>query len=97
MISSAMLRCFIVRTTLRIDDDLLAELKRRARAQRLSLTELTNRVLRLALRGGAPGPRRRYREKTASMGRPAMNLDKALAHAAALEDRAVADKLALRK
>jgi hypothetical protein len=88
-----------VRTTLRIDDDLLAELKRRARSQRLSLTQMANRVLRMALRGGGPaaGRRRRYREKPASMGRPAVDLDKALAHAAALEDRAVVEKLALRK
>ena len=88
-----------MRTTLRIDDHLLAELKRRAREQGLSLTSLVNRVLRRGLEATEAklGPRRKYREKTVSMGRPALNLDKALAHAVALEDEAVVEKVALRK
>jgi hypothetical protein len=88
-----------MRTTLRIDDDLLAELRRRAHAQKRSLTELVNRVLRRGLAAGEakPGPRRRYRERPISMGRPKLELEKALALAAALEDEATLEKLALRK
>lgn len=88
-----------MRTTLRIDEDLLAELKRRAREQRSSLTDLVNRLLRRGLEAGEPrkGSRRRYREKTVSMGRPALDLDKALGHAALLEDEAVLEKMTRRK
>ena len=35
----------IMRSTVRIDDDLMAELRARARAERLSMTRLLNRVL----------------------------------------------------
>jgi hypothetical protein len=88
-----------VRTTLRIDDDLLAELKRRARRHNLSLTKFIDRVLRRGLRevDARPKTRSRYRERTFSMGRASYNLDKALALAAALEDEAVVEKLAQRK
>ena len=88
-----------MRTTLRLDDDLLRELKRRAQAQRTTLTVLVNRLLRRSLQGrdDARGARRRYRERTASLGRPALDLDKALALAAALEDDEILEKKARRK
>jgi hypothetical protein len=87
-----------MRTTLRIHDDLMRELKRRARAQGSSLATLVNRVIRHGLEvGRRRRATRRHREKTASMGRPTLNLDKALAIAAGLEDESAAEKLARRK
>ncbi len=89
-----------MRTTLRIDDDLLTELKRLARAQKLSLTQLANRLLRRGIEATRARPgatRRAYREKTFAMGRPRFDLDKALALAAALEDEETVAKLARRK
>lgn len=90
-----------MRSTVRIDDDLLLELKERAHRENTSLTRLLNRTLRAGLRaapGGAPrARRRRHREKTHSMGAPRVELLKALAIAAGLEDDEVLRKMALRK
>jgi len=87
-----------MRTTLRIDDDVLLELKRRAQKDRSSLTRIVNRILRRGLTArDTTARRRRYREKPASMGRPRANLDRSLALAAALEDESVAEKTKLRK
>ena len=88
-----------MRTTLRIDDDLMRELRRRAQEEHLSLGNLVSRLLRLALEEGSTKRRagRRHREKVFSMGRPSLDLDKALALAASLEDQASVEKLALRK
>lgn len=87
-----------MRTTTRIDDVLLEELKERARREKTSLAETVNRVLRSGLAAGrAPMRRRRHREKTFSMGRPGVDLQKALALAARMEDAAVLEKLVLRK
>jgi hypothetical protein len=88
-----------MRTTVQIDDDLLRDLKEQAHREGTSLARLINRVLRRgvdALRQAKP-PDRPYREKTYNMGEPNVNLDKALALAAALEDAEVIEKLARRK
>ena len=85
-----------MRTTLRIDDDLLRELKSRAVSENLSVSKLLNRVIRQGL-ASKPTKRVRYREKTFSLGAPLVNLDKALALAAAEEDEHVLRKLAARK
>ena len=88
-----------MRTTVRIDDDLLMELKERARRERLSLSRFLNRVIRrgLAPAGKRQKPPSRYREKVCSMGQPLYPLEKALALADALEDEEVRAKLAARK
>jgi hypothetical protein len=88
-----------MRTTFRIDDDLLEALKARALAERVPLTRLVNRVLRLGLSAGeGRGPKRKaYRESTHAMGEPRIDLDKALALAAGLEDEEILRKLAGRK
>lgn len=86
-----------MRTTLTIEDDLIAELKAAAMRNGLSLKEIVNRALRAGL-GTLSNPpvKRRYRCKTYPMGQPsAMNLDKALALAAVLEDEEIVRKLAL--
>lgn len=88
-----------MRSTFRIDDDVLAELKARARRENLSLTRLVNRVLRDGARAARSGAakRRRHRETVHSMGAPRVDLRKAMSLAAALEDQEAARKLTLRK
>lgn len=88
-----------MRTTVRIDDDLLKQLKDAARQENLPLGRLINRTLRRGLAAPVTKRRgtRRYREKVYSMGKPAVNLDKALLLASALEDENVLDKLERRK
>ncbi|HYB41683.1 MAG TPA: hypothetical protein VEL75_07935 [Candidatus Methylomirabilis sp.] len=90
-----------MRSTVRIDDDLFRELKERAHRESTSLTSLLNRMLRAGLQaapaGGRSARRRRLREKTHSMGPPRVELLKALALAAGLEDEEALRKMAMRK
>ena len=88
-----------MRSTVRIDDDLMTELKARAHAESISLTRMLNRTLRAGLVQRRPaGPQaKRFKQKTVCMGRPRVDLDKALALVARLEDEEIARKLALRK
>ena len=82
-----------MRTTLRLDDDLLIELKNRASQEGLTLSEMVN----LALRRSFSGPRRSrrpFRQRTRDLGRPSFDVTKANAVAAALEDEAILRKLA---
>ena len=88
-----------MRSTVRIDDDLMLELKQRARDESVSLTRMLNRTLRAGLfqphqRGGGAAP---FRQRSVAMGAPRLDIDKALALAARLEDEEVARKLSLRK
>jgi len=88
-----------MRTTVRVDDELLDQLKAQARRENVSLTRLLNRTLKTGLQAG--GARRRkqpiYHEQVHSLGAPRVALDKALALAAALEDEEIVRELALRK
>lgn len=88
-----------MRTTVRIEDGLMRELKELAHREGLSLTRLINRVLRRGLNAQQEERNvdRRRREKTFRMGQPRVDLDKALALAASLEDEEVREKLARRK
>lgn len=79
-----------MRITLRIDDDLLCELRRRAEAQKVTLTKLVNEFLRLGL-ASKPAV---YHEKVHSMGAASVDLDKALSIASTLEDEEVNRKIA---
>jgi len=81
-----------VRTTLRIDDDLFRELKKRASREGVTLSELVNLALRQSL-GAEDRPRPLYRQKTRDLGRPAFDVTKANAVAAEDEDQAVLRKL----
>lgn len=86
-----------MRSTVRLDDDLLAALKERAHRENTSLTKLLNRALREWLNGnrsGVEAKKRAYRETTYSMGKPLVDLTKALALSAAIEDEAIIEKLA---
>lgn len=88
-----------MRTTVRIDDELLRKLKEQARQEDASLTCLLNRTLRAGMRASVKPsrPKRRHREQTYSMGLPRIKLDKALALAAALEDEEIVRKVLGRK
>ena len=88
-----------MRTTVRVDDDLLEQLKARARSEKVSLGRLLNRTLRAGLKaGGARSPKpRAYREQVQDMGTPRVALEKAIALADALEDEEIVRELALRK
>ena len=89
-----------MRTTAEIDDDIMKQLRDRAHKQGVSLKETLNATLR---RGMADSPKSRpsssYVCPSFSMGSPRqpLDVDHALAHAAALEDRETAHKLELRK
>jgi hypothetical protein len=82
-----------VRTTLRLDDDLLVQLKKRASEEGLTLSEVVNLALRKSLSGPKRG-HRVFRQKTHDLGRPSFDVTKANAVAAALEDEAILRKLA---
>lgn len=88
-----------MRSTVRIDDDLMTTVKTRARGEGVSMTRMLNRLVRLGLEAlsreaDRPQP---YRETTFRMGCPRVNLDKALALAAALENEETLRKISLRK
>jgi hypothetical protein len=88
-----------MRTTIRIEDELLERLKEQALRENVSLTKLVNRTLRAGMQRSRAAPRRRsqYREKTHSMGAPRFDLARALALAGDLEDEEIIRKMALRK
>ena len=84
---------------MRIDDDLLLELKDKASREKSSLTGVLNRTLRAGLRSAQETrrPRQRYHEKTHSMGAPLVDLTKALSLATLMEDDEILRKKLLRK
>jgi len=88
-----------MRTTLTLDDDVAAELRRQARKTGRPLKELVNEALRRGIRARQTPPARRYRLTPASLGgvMPGVDLDRALRLADALDDDASARKLELRK
>lgn len=88
-----------MRTTVRIEDDLLLELKDKAVEEKSSLTRVLNRTLRAGLRSAerTKRPRQRYHEKTHSMGAPRVDLTKALSLASLMEDEEILRKKQLRK
>lgn len=88
-----------MRTTIRIDDELLRKLREQARKEDTPLTRILDRTLRAGIRV-SPKPssrKRRHRERTYAMGPPRIKLDKGLALAAALEDEEIVRKVLCRK
>lgn len=86
-----------MRTTIDLDPDLDARLRALARERRVPLRQVINEALRAgtAPSGAAPG---RYVLPTWRLGlRPGVDVDKALALAAADEDAEIVRKLELRK
>lgn len=88
-----------MRTTLRIDDDLARTLKDMAHKEDISFGRMLNRVIRAGLAAGRSygRPRKRFRQQTFDLGVPSIDINKALALAAAIEDEETARKLVLRK
>ena len=84
-----------MKSKVRIDDDLMAELRSRARLEQISVTRALNRVIWTGL-AAANRPceeRKRYEEVTVRMGRPRVEIDKALALATALGDAEILRKM----
>ena len=88
-----------MRTTVDIEDDILRELKGLARKSERPVTEVANEVLRrgLAAMRSTPKKSRPYRESPVDMGEPRVDLTKALALGAEIEDEEHVRKLQLRK
>lgn len=74
-----------MRTTLRLDDDLLIELKKRASKEGLTLSEIVNLSLRQSLSTPGRGPRV-FKQQTRNLGRPSFDVTRANAVAGALDD-----------
>ena len=87
-----------MRSTVRIDDDLLEALKARAENEGTSLTRALNAVLRQGLKvANESRAKERFVQRTVSLGGATFDVDKALSVSASLEDEAVVAKLAMRK
>jgi hypothetical protein len=87
-----------VRTTVTLDPDVEALLKKAMRERGISFKQALNQAVRDGLVKPSLRPARRYRLRTYGMGfRPEIRLDKALALSAALEDEEIARKLSVRK
>jgi antitoxin component of RelBE/YafQ-DinJ toxin-antitoxin module len=85
-----------MRTTLRLDDDLLIALRKRADREGLTLSEVVNLALRQGLGAGRP-PRRAFRQKTRDLGAASFDVTRANAAASALEDEESLRKLGHRR
>lgn len=88
-----------MRTTVRIDDELLRKLKEQARKEDASLTRVLDRTLRAGMHASPrqSSRKRPHRERTYAMGPPRIKLEKALALTAALEDEEIVRKVLGRK
>ena len=81
-----------MRTTLRLDDDLLIELKKRANREKLTLSEVVNLALRQGL-AGRRAPRRTFRQRTRDLGAASFDTTRANAAASALDDAEILRKI----
>ena len=88
-----------MRTTVTLDADVAADLKRRSRKSGKPFRQLLNDAVRAGLRAQDAPPAKPYRIEPASLGgvAPGIDLDRALRLADALEDEALARELELRK
>lgn len=84
-----------MRTTITLDPDALALVRRRMRDEGVSFKQAVNDAIRTGL--GARGRDERFRTRTAVMGTPSVNLDRALQLAAELEDEEIVRKMRLGK
>lgn len=82
-----------MRTTVTLDDDVAELLKARARERDVPFKRVLNEAVRAGLTGGSPAPKP-YRMTPRDLGvRPGVDLTKALALSAELEDAEIARKL----
>lgn len=82
-----------MRTTVTLDPDTHAVVRRLMRERGMSFKEAVN----TAIRAGAAGSRKRYRMRTFDMGEPLVDLTKALRLAGELEDEEIVRELDARK
>jgi hypothetical protein len=75
-----------MRTTVTIDPDVQVLLRKAMRVRGESFKQVLNAALREGLRPGVRAPTRRFRQRTFDLGRPLVDLTKALALATELED-----------
>jgi hypothetical protein len=86
-----------MRTTVTLDPDVAAKLKKVARERGISFKQALNQAVRAGLETGR-ARRRPFRQYTQPMGlRPGVPIDKALQLAAMLEDEEAIRELELRK
>ncbi len=87
-----------MRTTVTLDPDVEALLRRAMRERDLSFKEALNQAIRAGLsRSHAPRRGKPFRTKTYNMGVPKIDLTKALSIAAEMEDEEIIRKLRLGK
>jgi hypothetical protein len=84
-----------MRTTITLDPDVDAMVRRLMRERGLTYKQAVNQAIRAGLESGKR--RRPFRTRTFDLGPPAIPLDKALRLAGELEDEELLRKLALRK
>jgi hypothetical protein len=84
-----------MRTTVTLEADVAALVRRRMSEKGLSFKEAVNEAIRAGL--AAPGSGEAFRTPTFDMGEPAVPLDQALRIAAELEDEELLRRLAVRK
>ena len=84
-----------MRSEVRIGDELIAELRPRARVEQMSVTRTVNRVIRtgLATSNRPCEEREQDEDVTVRMGLSRVEVDKALALAAALDDAEIFRKM----
>ncbi|HEU5205396.1 MAG TPA: hypothetical protein VFU17_13980 [Candidatus Limnocylindrales bacterium] len=82
-----------MRTTITLDPDTDAAVRRLMRERGLTFKQAVN----AAIRAGTGTRRRKFRTPTANLGSPRIPLDQALRLAADLEDEELVRKLAVRK
>jgi hypothetical protein len=83
-----------MRTTITLEPDVDAIVRRLMRERRLTFKEAVNEAIRAAAPDATHAP---FRTPVHDLGAPALPLDKALRLAADLEDEAIINKLAARK
>jgi hypothetical protein len=88
-----------MRSTVRIDDDLMTALKTQAARENVSLTRVLNRALRAGIGALARDgkPKEPFEQRTVSLGTSSFDLTKALDVSTTLEDEESLHELALRK
>lgn len=82
-----------MRTTVTIDPDVEVLLRKTIRERGEPFKQVLNNAVRAGLRGSKPAPARKFRQRTFHLGQPTVDLTKALALSAALEDAEILRKM----
>jgi hypothetical protein len=85
-----------MRTTITLDPDTAALVQRRMRERGVSFKQAVNEAIRAGLTGGTAGAAP-FRTRTSDLGRPGVDLDRALQVAADIEDAELVRKMRLGK